>query len=145
MAYADFTAVTGFGFGDAVTATDTCCGGPVTVTFTLLVRSPLETPACPTPAGPMGLMSAATREVGRVSFKTAPAPPPGPPCAHRGDALPAGKVAALKLSTLRTWYACGREGFERFGLPVSDCRTCGIPADRRCSSDCPGYEPGEPD
>lgn len=24
-------------------------------------------------------------------------------------------------------------------------RTCGVPAERRCSSDCPGYEPGEPD
>ena len=145
MAYLDFTAEAGFGFGDAVRATDTCCGGPVTVTFTLLVRSPSDEPPCPSPPGPMGLMSASLREVGRVSFKTAPAPPPGPPCAHRGDALPAGKVAALKLSTLRAWYDCDRPGFERYGRPVTSCQTCGVPAERRCSSDCPGYEPGEPD
>ena len=124
--------------------TDTCCGGPVTVTFTLLVRSPSDEPPCPSPPGP-SLMAATLREVGRVSFKAAPAPPPGPPCAHRGAALPAGRVAALKLSTLRTWYACDKPGFERLGLPVSPCQTCGVPDGQKCSAACPGYEPGEPD
>lgn len=145
MPYADFTTEAGFGFGDAVAMTDTCCGGPVTVTFTLLVRSPEDDPPCPSPPGPMGLMATTLREVGRVSFKTAPAPPPGPPCAHRGDAMSAGKVAALKLSTLRTWYACDKPGFERYGLPVSDCRTCGVPDGQKCGQTCPGYQPGEPD
>lgn len=143
MAYSDFTTTASFGFGDAALATDTCCGGPITVTFTLLVRSPEDEPACPAPV--MGRAGPALRAVGSATLVAAPAPPPGPPCGHRGDAMSAGKVAALKLSTLRTWYTCEKVGFERYALPVSDCRTCGIPADRRCGSGCPGYEPGDPD
>lgn len=145
MAYSDFTTTAAFGFGDAALATDTCCGGPITVTFTLLVRNPEDDPPCPTPPGP-SLMATTLREVGRVSFKAAPAPPPGPPCVHRGDEIRAGDAARAGLPTSRRWYACGKAGFERYGLPVSDCRTCGLPPAQQCGSGrCDGYEPGDPD
>ena len=144
MAYSDFTTTAAFGFGDAALATDTCCGGPITVTFTLLVRSPEESPACPAPV--MGRAGPVLRAVGSATLVAAPAPPPGPPCRHRGDEMRTGDVARAGLSTSRRWYACGKAGFERYGLPVSDCRTCGLPPAQQCGSGrCDGYEPGDPD
>ena len=94
-----------------------------------------------------------------------PAPPPGdgegerpamlaaravesPVCRHRSDdPLPSAGVAAAGLNPRIDWFRCERPGFERFGLPVTACRTCNTPADRRCGplSGCPGYEPPDPD
>jgi hypothetical protein len=54
-----------------------------------------------------------------------------------------GALARDGLPPVLTWHRCEKPGFARLGLPVTECRTCGVPADRKCGSldVCPGYEP----
>lgn len=77
---------------------------------------------------------------GMMAAATAPAPP----CRFEGGDLTGEQRSALKLDHRKRWFRCGKPGFERFGLPVTDCRSCGTRASRRCGAGrCPGYEPAE--
>lgn len=80
-----------------------------------------------------------------MAATAAKATAPEPPCRWRGDELTGGERSALSLDHRRTWYRCGKPGFERLGLPVTDCRTCKS-ADMKCSkAGCTGYEPADVD
>lgn len=85
--------------------------------------------------GACGGMMAAPRLMAATA-----APPPS--CRWQGDDLAGAERAAEGLDHRRRWLRCGKPGFERVGLPVTDCRTCGTPSSRRClPGHCPGYEP----
>lgn len=67
-----------------------------------------------------------------------------PPCRFQGADLTGEERSSLRLDHRKRWLRCDKPGFERFGLPVTDCRACGTRASRRCGSGrCPGYEPAE--
>ena len=104
-----------------------------------------------------GLADAAL--AGSVTFSDAPcgealaagaaakaATAPAPPCRFEGDELTGAERAVWGLDHRRRWLRCGKAGFERVGLPVTDCRSCGTRAARRCGAGrCPGYEPADVD
>jgi hypothetical protein len=86
------------------------------------------------PGGPLGVM---TR-----SLPTTDPARPGPattdpaPCRHRSE-----DAHTLKDGTGRLAFTCQKPGFQRLGLAVLACDTCGDPA-RRCGPACPGYAGG---
>lgn len=97
-------------------------------------------PDCTLSSGPCGggFMAVAPA----LATKSAPAPAIAP-CRFEGEELTGAERAAAKLDHRRRWYRCGLPGFARFGLPVTDCRACGVPDAMRCGPACPGYVAAE--
>lgn len=122
---------------------------PFSATLSGFTATNLSGPGACLCAGTISLSGSATltESAGPLSvaavLKTAAAPEP--PCRWRGAELTGQERAALSLDHRKTWYRCGKPGFPRLGLPVTDCRACKA-ADMKCSrAGCTGYEPADVD
>jgi hypothetical protein len=101
--------------------------------------SPTTTATATLTAGPCPAMGVTPA----LAATSAPAPAVAP-CRFEGSELTGMARRLAGLDHRRRWYKCGLPGFARFGLPVTDCQSCGVSPERRCGPrTCPGYMAAE--